>query len=133
MEVTNCRSCGRLFNYIGGAPLCPNCMKTLDEKYHQVKQYIYDNPHANIQQVAEDNEVSVQQLRNWVREEKLEFSEGSLVGLNCEMCGVMIRSGRMCRQCKDKMANSLNSLYRKEPERKKKTTDSSAKMRFLDN
>lgn len=133
MEVVNCRGCGRLFNYLGRVPLCPNCQKELEEKYQQVKQYIYDNPRANIQQVADDNDVSVQQLRNWVREERLEFTDASLVGLSCESCGAMIRSGRLCRHCKDKMANTMSKLYKPEPETRKKTTDTSAKMRFLDN
>ena len=25
MEVKNCKECGRLFNYMGGAPLCDGC------------------------------------------------------------------------------------------------------------
>ena len=131
MEVMNCKGCRRLFNYLGGVPLCPNCLKERDDKYHQVKQYIYDNPRANIQKVAEDNDISVQQLWNWVREEKLQFAEGSLAGLTCEKCGKTIRSGRLCNQCKDQMVNELGSLYKKDPETKKKA-DSSAKMRFLD-
>lgn len=131
MEIINCRGCGRLFNYLGRVQLCPACQKELEEKYQQVKKYIYDNPRTNIQQVAEDNEVSVQQLRTWVREERLEFTDASLVGLNCESCGAMIRSGRLCRQCKDKMANTMTSLYQPASEERKKT-NSGAKMRFLD-
>ena len=29
MEVKNCKDCGRLFNYMGGAPLCDGCRKKL--------------------------------------------------------------------------------------------------------
>ena len=79
MDVRNCRGCGRLFNYLSGPSLCPNCIKDLDDKFQQVKAYIYDHKNASIQEVADDNEVSVQQLRQWVREEKLEFSEASPV------------------------------------------------------
>lgn len=133
MDVRNCKGCGKLFNYIGGTPLCPNCIKALDEKFVQVKQYIYDNKGANIQQVADDNEVSIQQLRQWVREEKLEFSDASLVGLACDNCGAMIRSGRFCKNCKDKLANKLGNAFQKAPEPEVKKTNSSARMRFLDN
>lgn len=131
MEVINCKNCRRLFNYLGGTPLCPNCLKERDDKYQQVKQYIYDNPRAGIQQVSEDNDVSVQQLWSWVREERLQFAEGTISGLVCESCGKAIRSGRLCNECKGKMANALGGLYKKTPEVKKKA-DSSAKMRFLD-
>lgn len=135
MDVRNCRGCGRLFNYLSGPSLCPNCIKDLDDKFQQVKAYIYDHKNASIQEVADDNEVSVQQLRQWVREEKLEFSEASLVGLSCEACGAMIRSGRFCKSCKDRLANSLGNMYQKPQETIKKDNRASGKgkMRFLDN
>lgn len=44
MEVRNCRSCGRLFNYMGGAPLCPACQKKLEEKFQEVKAFLEENP-----------------------------------------------------------------------------------------
>ena len=45
MEVKNCKNCGRLYNYIGGVyRLCPECMRKLEEKFQEVKDYIEDNP-----------------------------------------------------------------------------------------
>ena len=38
MDVRNCKDCGKLFNYIGGAPLCQTCLKKLDDKFVQVKE-----------------------------------------------------------------------------------------------
>ena len=47
MEVKNCKNCGRLYNYIGGVyRLCPECMRKLEEKFQEVKDYIEDNPRA---------------------------------------------------------------------------------------
>lgn len=41
MEVKNCKNCGRLYNYIGGVyRLCPECMRKLEEKFQEVKDYI---------------------------------------------------------------------------------------------
>lgn len=133
MDVRNCRGCGRLFNYIGGAPMCPSCLKELEDKFAVVKQYIYDNPSASVQQVAEKNDVSIQQIHRWVREERLTFSENSLVGIQCENCGAMIRTGRYCPACKEKMANVLGNAYKKQEEPKKKDLRDNPKMRFLDN
>jgi hypothetical protein len=120
----------------GGVAVCQACMKKLDEKFADVKKYIYDNPGANAQQVADDNDVSLGQIRKWVREERLSFSEDSPVGLECESCGKMIKTGRFCSSCKDKMANNLSSAY-KEPEKiveKKSTSDGRGpRMRFFDN
>ena len=75
MEVKNCKGCGRLFNYMGGAPLCDACRKKLEEKFQKVKQYLDDHPDASVNQVSEDNDVSVKQIKQWIREERLSLSE----------------------------------------------------------
>jgi len=62
MDVRNCKGCSRLFNYIGGQPLCPECIKDLDVKFDEVRDYVYDHPRAPIQQVAEENDVSIAQI-----------------------------------------------------------------------
>lgn len=134
MEVKNCKGCGMLFNFIGGVPLCANCQKDLEKKYEQVKDYIYDNPRASMQMVAEENDVSVPQLKKWVREERLEFTSDSAVCIDCENCGKPIRTGRFCNLCKDKMTSKLGGLYQeKKPEAKKANRSTESKMRFLDN
>ena len=39
MEVRNCKSCGRLYNYIGGSykNLCPNCVNSMEDKFAEVR------------------------------------------------------------------------------------------------
>ncbi len=134
MEVRNCKNCGKLFNYLGNStPFCPQCMKELEDKFTEVKQYIYDNPGANIDKVATDMEISVRQIQRWVREERLTFAEGSMVGIECESCGTMIRTGRFCATCKQKMIQNLGSAMPKNEEQViKKDKDTSARMRFLE-
>lgn len=102
MDVRNCKGCSRLFNYIGGQQLCPECIKALDIKFDQVRDYVYDHPRAGMQQVAEENDVSIAQIKRWIREERLAFSDDAQVGLECEGCGKMIRTGRFCETCKAK-------------------------------
>ena len=54
MEVKNCKNCGRLYNYIGGVyRLCPECMRKLEEKFQEVKDYIEDNPRADMREISE--------------------------------------------------------------------------------
>lgn len=133
MDVRNCKKCTKLFNYLGGQPLCPECIKELDVKFDEVKAYVYDHPRESIQVVSEACEVSVAQIKRWVREERLAFSDESQVGLECESCGRMVRTGRFCEACKDKMAKSFESVKPKavlvEPQKKK---SESPRMRFLD-
>ena len=132
MDVRNCKGCGKIFNYLCGAPLCPTCLKKLDDKFDQVKEYIYNNPGVGIQEVSEENEVSVSQIKRWVREERLAFSNDSSIGLDCEVCGKMIKTGRFCNLCKDKMANKLGNIYKEPEEDRKKDTKENPRMRFLD-
>lgn len=137
MDVKNCRNCGRLFNYIAGPyMLCPKCMDELDQKFQVVKEYIRNNKNATMNDIAQDNDVTIQQLERWIREERLVFSDDSPIGIACENCGVTIKTGRFCQKCKDTMSNSLSNIY-KEPEikqeRNARVDREKARMRFLDN
>ena len=107
MEVRNCRSCGRLFNYMGGAPLCPACQKKLEEKFQEVKAFLEENPNSSVETVADELDVSVKQIRQWIREERLQFADDSPIRIPCEGCGAMIRSGRYCDKCKAAMTNGF--------------------------
>ena len=84
MNVRNCRKCGKLFNYISGMPICPACKDLLEEKFQTVKKYIRENRLADIKEVAEACEVEVGQIQQWIREERLEFTEDSPVKIPCE-------------------------------------------------
>lgn len=133
MDLRNCKNCGKMFNYIG-TPVCPSCEKSLEDKFQQVKQYVRDHPEDSITMVAEENDVSVNQLKRWVRQERLAFSDSSLVGLACENCGAMIKTGRFCESCKLQLINNVSSALT--PKKEKPTPqirkDGPAKMRFFD-
>ena len=132
MEVTNCRDCGRLFNYISGPRRCPECQKKLEEKFQQVKEFLRQNPDSSISQTATENDVTVKQIKQWIREERLSLSEASLDGIVCEHCGRPIRTGRFCDRCKAAMANSLaNSIEKPKPIEPQKRERDGNRMRFL--
>ena len=96
MNVRNCRKCGKMFNYITGVPICPSCKEAMEAKFQEVKEYIREHKGAGIQEVSEACDVEVQQITQWLREDRLEVTEGSNIMLNCETCGAPIRSGRFC-------------------------------------
>ena len=132
MNVTNCRGCGRLFNVMNNSRLCPQCVAQLENKFQEVKTYLEDNPNSSINRVSEDNDVSVKQIKQWVREERLTFAEGSVGGIECEQCGTMIRTGRFCDSCKFKIANNLSSVLDKpKVEMPRKQMHDKDRMRFL--
>lgn len=136
MDVRNCRMCGKLFNYMGsGRQICPVCASALEEKFFQVREYIRDNKNVGINEVAEANEVPVSQIKQWIREERLAFAENSQIGIECENCGALIKTGRFCKACKGKLAEGLSESVAKpkamQPERKN-DINHKGQVRFMD-
>ena len=133
MDVRNCKQCGKLFNY-NGESLCQSCVKEMEDKFFEVRDYIYKNPTANMAIVAEENDIPIQQIKKWVRQERLIFSKDSGISIDCESCGKPILTGRYCKDCKGKMTNTFSSVYVEKPaENKPNKNSSKGKMRFLGN
>ena len=133
MDVRNCRTCGRLFNYLGGPNICPSCREEMETKFQNVKEYIRNNPRASMQEISDENEVSTNQLRQWIREERLQFTDDSPIGIDCEICGATIKTGKYCDACKNNTANALAKSIEKEqlPEPPKPKQKRENAMRFL--
>lgn len=135
MDVRTCRDCKRIFNYLSGPILCPACKEKLEDKFQVVKKYIEEHRGASMPEVAEECDVDIQQIRRWLREERLELTEGSSIMLECESCGALIRCGKFCDKCRADMADNLNSLIHENKATHatlyKKKENSSARMRFL--
>ncbi len=124
MDVKVCKNCKRLFNYVYGPELCPECYQLMSAnkvglnnssvestispevnenelKFIKVRDYIMLNPKATVAQIAEANGITPSKLFEWIREDKLEFSDdSSQAWFKCEICGTKIRSGRRCNKCK---------------------------------
>lgn len=135
MNVRNCRTCGRIFNYVTGSAMCPSCREKLEEKFQQVKEYIRENKGVGIPEVAEACDVDAGQIRQWLREERLELSQDSPIYLTCESCGGPIRTGRFCEKCTGNMTRSLQDVLKagKAAAQPKpaRNDGEGAKMRFL--
>lgn len=134
LSVLNCRRCGRIFRSENRMIICPICVKELEESFDIVKEYVYENPTATIVEVAKDTEVSMEQIKKWVREERLILTNPVGAGIDCQKCGVAINTGKFCNECKMSMANDLQGIYKKErPQASvEKKKDDKAKMRYLD-
>lgn len=134
MDVRTCRQCKRIFNYLSGPTICPSCREKLEEKFQEVKKYVEEHRGVNMHEVAEVCEVEVQQIRQWLKEERLELTEGSAAFLTCESCGISIRSGKYCDKCRNNLANNFQSFITKSkpaaPAPSKKDKEN-PKMRFL--
>lgn len=134
MNVRPCKGCGRLFNYIAGPHLCPVCREKLEDKFQEVKAYIEEHKGVSMQEVSEVCEVEMPQIKQWIREERLEITSDSAIRLSCEGCGAQITSGRFCDQCKYNITAGFKNIvaeHKKANEANKPQKTGSAKMRFM--
>lgn len=86
-------------------------------------------------EVSEECEVEPGQIRQWIREDRLQFAEDSPIRIPCEKCGVMMRSGRFCDKCSAEMVGGFKQATQKaqpkpEPVRSHRTSEKD-RMRFL--
>ena len=137
MEVKTCKNCRRLFNYLTGPMLCAACKEKLEDDFVEVKEFIRKNPGVTMQHVADNCDVSINQLKEWVREERLQFSTSSGSGIVCDKCGSPIPTGRFCEFCKKEMAQNLArgltpAAGKEEPKPSSSPTDKKG-MRFVNN
>lgn len=107
-DVRNCRRCGKIFNYLGGMVLCNPCRQLEEDDFKRVKEYLYNNPKASLSQVSVELDVSVEKIKRYLREGRLEIvgNEGGLL-LECESCGSPIKSGQFCNACRATLSGEL--------------------------
>ena len=129
MDVRLCVGCKKMFQYIAGPTLCPRCRQKEEEMFQIVKDYLRENPGANMYEVSQATHVSAALIEKFLREGRLQVSPDSPIALACEKCGRRITTGRLCSECKKEINNTLSDM--KKGLIKHKEDDSSARMRYL--
>lgn len=126
MDVRNCKRCGRIYRYIGQS-YCPKCAKEIDEMFLQIRDYIDENPDANVIEVSEATEIEEDIILMFLREGRLELKQPGL-GLTCDRCGNPIKSGRYCDACTDEMKREFSKDLRSAEKRTEGSSRSSRQM-----
>lgn len=111
-EIRNCKGCRRMFQYVSGPVLCHVCRSLDEEEFQKVRDFLKEFPGATMQEVSTNTGVSPNKISRWLKEERLEVSETSAIALNCERCGVRIRSGRFCIECSKGLAKEMMNMGR---------------------
>ncbi len=132
MELKNCEKCGRLFAYTG-SNLCTRCNIGDEENdFKKVRDYLYAHPGATIIEVSEETGVEEKLILKFLRDSRIEIREEDNVLLDCERCGVPIRSGRYCDSCtaalKREFASVLKPMKKEKEFTKPRATSKSNKM-----
>ena len=110
MNITQCKMCKKPFHTIGSR-ICPECLNQIDMDYLKVRDFVYDNPGADIDTTAAETKVDKAVILHLLKEGRLTLSNvGDVSGsmLMCEVCRKPIVSGRMCEMCKSKVAATMN-------------------------
>lgn len=135
-NVRACRNCRKLFNSPFGKPICPACEEQLEKDLATVKDYLWANKGAGIQEVARECNVNPNVIRQWLKEERIQLAEGSVIEMLCESCGAHIITGRFCEKCKASTARGLTDVVnaaRPQIQAPKRQERENPRMRFLDN
>lgn len=104
-KVQQCRQCKRLFQSYG-ANVCPECADKIDKDFISVKDFLYDNPNANVIEIIEETGVSEKTVLSFLREGRLSVSSNNGI-LECSECGAPISTGRYCSSCMSRLENAL--------------------------
>ena len=81
--------------------MCPSCYMAEEEEFLKVKDYVYDNPSAKVEDIVEETGIEEKKILKWLQEGKLIPSKGTNITYPCKNCGKPITSGEYCRNCID--------------------------------
>ena len=122
MNIIQCKICNKLFQPISGN-ICPSCVNKIDRDFITVRDYIYDNPNSRIDEVSEETGVDKATILQLLKEGRLTLDSPDTDGmLLCDICKKPISTGRMCKECKEKIASTMTKSIggAKPPEPQKK-------------
>jgi ribosomal protein L32 len=94
----NCPRCGKLFMR-QNAPICEPCVKEEDEIFETVRLFVKENPRCSMNEVSEACDVPLKRIKQYIKDGKLDATEGMAKDVTCSKCGRPILSGRMCSAC----------------------------------
>lgn len=111
----SCMECGGIMIFKGvGEYQCEECAAVAYDDYGKVRCYLEKHKGATAAEVESGTGVKQKTIRQMLKEERLQVAEDSKAFMICEMCGVKIRSGRLCVKCQVEFHRSLEQQQRQE-------------------
>ena len=112
--VKACRVCGKIFQARGTQHQCPECIKALDQKFIDVRNYIFDNPGTTMAQICEENDVAEETVLRWIRDGRLVLTNEMDLGLHCHSCGKAVSgsAGTLCSDCGKRLRDKVDEAAR---------------------
>ncbi len=123
-NIKYCDVCHRPLSSEYEKDLCPVCME--EEMFSQVREYIRAND-VNEYDVAEHFDLPLRQVKDWIREGRIEYKTDQpvkMTQLHCLECGAPIAFGSYCQTCY-KLKHTPKATY-------VRSDDPENRMRFLE-
>lgn len=109
-----CQECQGIMIFQGlGQYKCEGCGKLEYDDYGKTRNFIEENPGANVSVIAAETGVSRKSINHMIKEGRFEITKDSRTFLLCEVCGVNIRSGRVCKNCESTYHKAYEEDIRK--------------------
>ena len=71
--LKNCLRCGKVHNNL--SKYCDKCEKIEAKLYRKVRDYLWNNPNATVEEVHLETDVTRKKIRRYIREDKLVISK----------------------------------------------------------
>lgn len=117
-QLDNCPKCGKLF-IKGMKDVCKDCFKIEEEEYLTVSIFLRDreNKQATIYDASEATEVSVKQIKKFIRQGRISIEGFPNMGYPCESCGELTKDGNFCSSCRSKLNRDVDNMMKAEKSR----------------
>lgn len=110
---TFCEKCNGVMVYKGlGEFQCEECEAFAYDDYGKVRNYLDKHRGANVAEISAATGVSNKTIRDMIKENRFEVIESPTGYLRCEMCGIEIKSGRLCSKCEKEYHHKIEAEAR---------------------
>ncbi|MFJ7831953.1 TIGR03826 family flagellar region protein [Peribacillus sp. NPDC097284] len=119
MDLFNCPNCNSIFVKTKFRDVCDACYKEEEAQFDKVYDYIRkkSNRTASMVQVVDATGVEEELIIKFVKTGKLRIAQFPNLGIPCEKCGAVIRSGRLCDACSQSIRAGLETYENEEKRR----------------
>jgi hypothetical protein len=110
LNIIKCTICRKPFMSVDGK-ICQDCHAGMVDWFIIVRDYLDENPSADIDTVSKETEISNRVIMHLLKEGRLVMTAKGKDGkslLHCEMCKIPITSGRLCDRCKEALASRID-------------------------
>jgi len=125
VDIGNCSKCGKMIIVTPVNDLCVDCLKEEEEAFEKVSKFLKkkENRRASMEEVVEATGVEEELIYKFIRKGRIQLVHFPNLGYPCEICGKIIRTGKLCDDCSKNLQSELRDLKVKEAlENKNKVT-----------